>query len=166
MCSFLIRKYQAEDILQCRSLWRELTEWHRHIYDSPKIGGPTPEDAFDAHLAKVGMDCLWVAVQKSDVVGLVGLVIEESEAEIEPLIISQRYRRQGIGTQLLDVVMTEVSKLPIRYLNVRPVARNIDALHFFHHYGFDTIGHIDLLIDLKNRHWKSGIELHNRQFNY
>jgi len=62
--------------------------------------------------------------------------------------------------------MTEASKLSIRYLNVRPVARNIDALHFFHHYGFDTIGHIQLFIDLKKRLWKTGIELHHRQFNY
>ena len=49
-----IRHYKAEDRMQCRELWDELTEWHRHIYDSPKIGGPTPEDAFDTLLAKVG----------------------------------------------------------------------------------------------------------------
>lgn len=166
MHDFRIRKYKAEDYLQCRALWRELTEWHRHIYNMPHIGGDTPEDAFDAHLAKVGTDCLWVAIHGSEVVGLVGLIVEENEAEVEPLIICQRYRRRGIGTQLLNAVMREASKLPIRYINVRPVARNMGALHFFHHYGFDTIGHIDLFIDMKKRPWKTGIEIHHRQFNY
>lgn len=166
MSAYIIRKYKAEDYIQCRTLYRELTEWHRQIYDAPAIGGYTPEDAFDTHLAKVGMERLWVAVHGSDVIGLVGLIVEEREAEVEPLIISQRYRRQGIGTQLLDTVMTEARKLPIRYLNVRPVARNRGALQFFHQYGFDTIGHIQLFIDLKQRPWKPGIDIHNRQFNY
>lgn len=58
----------VKDYSRCRALWRELTEWHRHNYDSPHIGGYTPEDAFDEHLAKVGMDCLWVAIHGVDVV--------------------------------------------------------------------------------------------------
>jgi GNAT superfamily N-acetyltransferase len=166
MSAFIIRKYKAEDYLPCRALWRELTEWHRHIYDAPQIGGDTPEDAFDKHLAQVGMDCLWVAVHGSDVVGLVGLIIDEDEAEIEPLIVRQHYRRRGVGTQLLNTVLTEARKLPIRYLNVRPVPRNIVALQFFRRHGFDTIGHIQLFMDINQRPWKPGIELHHRQFNY
>lgn len=166
MIAFIIRRYRAEDYLQCRALWRELTKWHRQIYNAPYIGGDTPEEAFDTHLAKVGMDCIWVALHRSDVVGLVGLIIEEHEAEVEPLIVRHDYRRRGVGTQLLDTVLAEARKLPIRYLNVRPVARNIVALHFFHRHGFDTIGHIELFIDLKQRPWKREIEIHNRQFNY
>lgn len=80
--SFLIRRYQPEDRAQCRALWRELTEWHRNIYQDPTIGGATPEDHFDEHLAKVGTDRLWVAVCDSRVVGLIGLIIEGNEAEI------------------------------------------------------------------------------------
>jgi hypothetical protein len=38
MSAFSIRKYKTEDYLPCRALWRELTEWHRHIYDAPQIG--------------------------------------------------------------------------------------------------------------------------------
>jgi N-acetylglutamate synthase-like GNAT family acetyltransferase len=166
MSAFIIRKYEAEDYIPCRALWRELTEWHRQIYEAPTIGGDTPEDAFDKHLAKVGMERLWVAVHGSVVVGFVGLIVEEHEAEVELLIISQHYRCRGIGTQLLDTVLTEARKLSIRYLNARPVASNIDALHFFHQYGFDTIGHIQLFIDLKHRPRKPGIEIHNQQFNY
>jgi len=36
--SFVVRKYQEQDKEQCRGLWRELTEWHREIYQDPNIG--------------------------------------------------------------------------------------------------------------------------------
>jgi hypothetical protein len=61
MSHVTIRQYIAEDRMQCHELWRKLTEWHRYIYTDSKIGGPTPEYAFDTHLAKVGMDKIWVA---------------------------------------------------------------------------------------------------------
>ena len=92
--SFVIREYQDDDREQCRTLWRELTEWHREIYQDPTIGGEHPEDYFDKHLAKVGADQLWVAVRDSKVAGLVGLILEGEEAEIEPLIVSKICRRR------------------------------------------------------------------------
>ena len=57
--SFVIRKYRESNRGECRSLWRELTEWHREIYQDPNIGGEHPEDFFDEHLAKVGPENLW-----------------------------------------------------------------------------------------------------------
>jgi N-acetylglutamate synthase-like GNAT family acetyltransferase len=112
------------------------------------------------------MDKIWVATDESEVVGMVGLIVEKNEAKIEPLIVRHSHRRRGIGTQLLDTVITAVRNLPIRYLNVRPVARNVVGLHFFYSRGFDTIGHIQLFMDLSQRSWKTGIELHNRKFSY
>ena len=76
---------KAEDRMQCRELWRELTEWHRHIYASPQIEGPRPEDAFDTLLAKVGADKIWVAIDESAVVGLVGLIVEKNKQRLSLL---------------------------------------------------------------------------------
>jgi hypothetical protein len=86
--SLLIRKYRAVDRDQCRMLWKELTEWHRQIYQDPSIGGAHPEEHFDQHLAKAGPERLWVAVQDSQIAGLVGLTVNDKEAEIEPIIVS------------------------------------------------------------------------------
>jgi len=107
----VIRKYLPADGEGCRSLWRELTEWHRQIYQDPRIGGAHPEDHFDKYLAKVGADYLWVAILDSRVVGLIGLIVDEKEAEIEPLIVSQPYRRKGIGRRLMDTVIAETGRL-------------------------------------------------------
>ncbi|MCK4223241.1 GNAT family N-acetyltransferase, partial [Candidatus Bathyarchaeota archaeon] len=113
-----IRRYQPVDRKQCRDLWKELTVWHRKIYQDPTIGGENPEHCFDEHLAKVGPERLWVAAYDTQVVGLVGLVVEEVEAEIEPLIVSENYRCKGIGMQLLRIAISEARKLGVKFLKV------------------------------------------------
>ncbi|NIP66520.1 GNAT family N-acetyltransferase, partial [Candidatus Bathyarchaeota archaeon] len=143
---FTIRRYQPSDRESCRSLWRALTEWHRRIYRDPFIGGEHPEDYFDEHLAKVRPDRLWVAVHDSRVVGLVGLILNGEEAEIEPLIVSEAYRHQGIGKKLIGAVVSEAENLEIRFLNVKPVARNVQAIKFLHGQDFKTLGHMELFM--------------------
>src|SRR3989337_58358 len=154
--SIIVRKYQLDDHEQCRNLWRELTEWHREIYEDTKIGGEHPEDCFDKHLSKVGSDNLWVAVDVSSVVGLIGLIVEEREAEIEPLIVSKAYRGRGIGTQLIRYVINEARGRGTRNLNVKPVARNRKTIQFLYEQGFKNLGFIELFIDLSGHVWKPG----------
>ena len=164
--NIVIRKYQPNDKERCRSLWRELTEWHRQIYLDPSIGGPHPEDYFDKHLAKVGADNLFVAILDSKVVGLTGLMVNEEETEVEPLIVSKPYRKKGIGKRLIETVITEAHKLGIRYLNVKPVARNVEALKFLYKQGFRNVGQLQLFIDFSNKEWKKGLTLFNLKCNY
>jgi ribosomal protein S18 acetylase RimI-like enzyme len=164
--SFIIRKYQPDDKEQCRALWKELTEWHREIYQDPTIGGEHPEDQFDRHLAEVGPGQFWVAVCGSQVVGLVGLIIKGSEAEIEPLIVSKAYRRKGIGKQLIKTVVSEARNKGARLINIGPVARNIKAIKFLYKQGFRNLGYIELFMDLSNHTWKPGPEIFGCKFNF
>jgi len=147
-------------------LWRELTEWHREIYQNPTIGGEHPEDYFDEHLAKVGPERLWVAVHDSRVVELVGLMLEKNEAEIEPLIVSKNYRRKGIAKRLIETVVSDARKKGVRILNVKPVARNVETIKFLYKQGFTIVGHINLFMDFSNHAWKSGLEIHGCKFNF
>ena len=164
--SVMIRKYQPSDREQCRSLWKELTEWHREIYQDPTIGGEHPEDHFDEHLAEVGPDRLWVAVHDSQVVGLVGLIVNGEESEIEPLIVSKTYRHKGIGKQLIRTVVSEAHNLGVGFLNVKPVARNIQAIKFLYRQGFKNLGHIDMCLDFCEYAWKPGPQLFECKFNF
>lgn len=162
----VIRKYRPTDEEPCRRLWRELTEWHRHLYEDPHIGGLHPEDYFNKHLKKVGADRLWVALVDCCVVGLVGLIVKEEEAEIEPLIVSQPYRHRGIGRRLLETVIIEVRRLGLHFLSVKPVARNIETIKFVHKQGFKNIGQVELFMDLSKKQWKKGLKLFDLQFNF
>ena len=164
--SFIVRKYQSIDMEQCRSLWRELTEWHREIYQDPNIGGVHPEDYFDKHLAKVGPDNLWVAVHNSNVVGLVGLMTQNDELEIEPLIVSKTHRSKGIGKSLIETVIAEARDKGVRYLNVSPVARNTNAIQFLYEQGFRNLGRIQMFIDFSDYKWKQGPDFFGCRFKF
>jgi len=147
-------------------LWKELTEWHREIYQDPSIGGEHPENYFDKHLATVGSERLWVAVYDSKVAGLIGLTFKDEEAEIEPLIVSKAYRCKGIGTKLLETVISEAQRNGVKFLNIAPVARNVSTIRFLYKRGFQTLGHINLFIDFSGRSWKTSLELFGCKFNY
>ncbi|MBI1927236.1 GNAT family N-acetyltransferase [Candidatus Poribacteria bacterium] len=164
-----IRKYRSSDFDACRSLWIELTCRHREIYGDPTIGGSDPGHFIEPSLSNENLHGPWVAEVSGNVVGLAGLIIQGEEAEVEPVVVSSQYHSQGIGKTLLDYVVDEARKLGVRFLSVRPVARNVEALTFFVEAGFDLVGYIDLFRDLSvnsQREWKSGITLHGKKLRY
>jgi N-acetylglutamate synthase-like GNAT family acetyltransferase len=100
------------------------------------------------------------------VVGLVGLIVEGKEAEVEPLIVSEAYRHKRIGKKLLRTVVSEAHKLGIKILTVKPVARNIQAIKFFYQQGFKNLGQIELCMDFCEYPWKAGPKLFECNFNF
>jgi N-acetylglutamate synthase-like GNAT family acetyltransferase len=167
MLDIHIRQYAPSDLEQCRNLWEELTLHHRQIYDDPSIGGDNPGLYFDEYCNRTGKKNIWVAEHECAVIGLSGLIMEDVEAEMEPVVVTENYRHRGVGKALVNHIIEEAKKRNIRYLNVKPVARNVDALSFFHEQGFRTVGHIQLFIDFKDSDtWKSGIDLFDRSFKY
>ncbi len=160
------RKYKDGDLEACRCLWEQLTITHRTIYDNPSIGGSDPGKFFDGHLDKVGADGIWVADAQGTIVGLMGLEVEDDEMTIEPLVVDQSWRGRGIGSRLMEIAVQEATRLCATYLNVKPVARNIEAFRFFTDNGMLNIGHVELFIDLKNREWKDGLRLHDIDLRY
>ena len=163
---FIVRKYQDRDKEECRSLWRELTDWHREIYQTPDIGGEHSEKYFDKHLHRIGSDNLWVAVCDSRVVGLVGLIVGEGEVEIEPLVVNKDYRHRGIGTHLIETVIAETRNRGVAYLDVKPVARNVSTIRFLHKLGFRKLGHIGMCYGFRQSCLETGITIHEREFEY
>jgi GNAT superfamily N-acetyltransferase len=167
MIEMKIRPYAPDDLEECRTLWEELTQHHREIYDDPSIGGDNPGRYFDKHLADVGADHIWVAEFSGNVVGMTGLIIKDKEAEIEPLIVSPEYRSRGIGRALVTRAVQEAQTLGVSSVSVKPVARNVHALSFFHKCGFRIVGYIDLFMDLSIKgKWKEGLSLFDHDFKY
>lgn len=163
-----VRGYEPRDLEACRGLWEELTQWHRDIYDSPEIGGDDPGRAFDEHLAKVGAENLWVAEVEGHVVGLAGL-IPGVASELEPIVVEEQHRQQGIGRLLAAAVVTAAREHGARTVQVRPVGRNVEAVRFFHELGFDILGHLQLEMDLVDRGrevWVPGERLADRDFRF
>ena len=77
-----IRLFEQDDFEACRHLWEELTEWHRDFYADSTIGGDNPGLYFDKHLDQVGAHNLLVADLNGRVIGLTGLIVEDTGAEV------------------------------------------------------------------------------------
>jgi len=54
----------------------------------------------------------------------------------------------------------------VEQIKVSPVARNAAAIAFFYDAGFTTLGHVDLLLDLKRppEYWRPGERIAGRDF--
>ena len=165
--NIILREYQDDDLESCKLLWRELTQRHRDIYSDQSIGGDDPGIYFDRYLQKTNLAGLWVA-EEDLVVGMAGLLIDGEEAEIEPIVISSKFRSRGIGTLLIEKLKTEGKARGVGYLSIKPVARNVEAIRCFHRAGFSLLGHIDMFIDLTedNQAWQDGITIHGNAFRY
>ncbi len=162
-----IRGYETNDLDACRQLWIELTEWHRRIYEDNSIGGSDPARKFNEHLERVGPLNIWIAESEGRTVGMVGLIPGDREAELEPLIVSTSYRGSGVGRRLVEAVVEAARSRGLRLVTTRPVARNKEAIQFFHEMGFNILGQLELFIELdekKRERWKAGETLADREF--
>ena len=169
MANVVIRTYKSADLDRCRSLWAQMTQHHRDIYDDPTIGGDEPGLEFDGHLDRVGPERVWVATVEGEVVGLTSLIQNDQEGEIEPVIVATTRRGQGIGRKLVEHATDQARKLGVLCLGVKPVARNEEAIAFFHQCGFTNLGHIQLFMWLGPPipgQWRPGPELFGMQFSY
>ena len=146
---FIIRSYVPSDLPACCELYLQLVQCHRDIYDDPAIGEPDPYSGLMNQLREYGEESLWVAETEGVIVGLVGLIIKGDEAEIEPIVVAQSHRRQGIGTELLRHVTQVAREAGVKFLNVKHVARNWQAIQCSYAAGFRTLGFIELFQDLR-----------------
>jgi N-acetylglutamate synthase-like GNAT family acetyltransferase len=160
-----IRRYQPDDLEQCRSLWRDLTEWHRELYADPSIGGDDPGLGFDAHLAEVGPEQIWVADRDGQVVGMAGMIVRGRKVELEPLSVRAGCRSAGIGGELAAAVIAAARAAGAEQVVVRPTGRNALAIRVFHTLGFDIVSRVELVHDLAdNARWRDGEDYAGRRF--
>jgi ribosomal protein S18 acetylase RimI-like enzyme len=157
-----IRPFEEHDASACRGLWAELTRWHRALYDDPSLGGDDPGSGFD----ELAGARIWIAERRGSVVGFIALVIRGRRAEIEPVVVSFDVRGQGIGRSLVETAVEAAQSEGVRQIKASPVARNGPALRFFHELGFDTLGHVELLLDLERpkKYWRERERLGEREF--
>lgn len=165
-----IRDYQPGDLEACRALWAELVQHHRDIYEDQTIGGDDPGQWFDGHLKNPHRHGTWVAEQHGRVIGVASLLVSsDEEGEIDPVIVTAPERSRGTGEALVKHAVNAARKAGIRFLSIKPVARNSRAISLYVRLGFDILGLVDLTMDLapsSQRKWRPGIRLHDNQLRY
>jgi ribosomal protein S18 acetylase RimI-like enzyme len=164
-----IREYQNSDYDVCLALSRELAQHHAGIYGDPAIARGDSVKWLDGLLKRNGYVGMWLAEVGGQTAGFAGLFSYGEEGEIEPVVVASAFRNRGIGTKLIRHVVAEAGKSKVRFLSIRPVARNKEALALFVRLGFNLVGHVELFQDLSpksDRKWKSGITIHGKELKY
>jgi GNAT superfamily N-acetyltransferase len=162
-----IRSYRPGDHSAGRRLWVELTERHRTLYDDPGFGGEDPGAAFEDYLTRLDLSGMWVADHGEDgVVGLVGLIMKGRAGEVEPVVVTESRRGQGIGRALLGHVADEARRRGLAYLTISPESRDLDAIRSLHAAGYDVLSALQLTMDLGRRDhaWRQDIDIHELRF--
>jgi ribosomal protein S18 acetylase RimI-like enzyme len=167
-----VRAYLDSDYAEVRTLFGELSQHFAEIYGDQVISGADPGRGFDVYLKRTNRVGSWVAVKDKQVVGFTGLldvIGEEGIAEIEPLIVSESYRSQGIGSKLAEYAKQEAKKKGFEFLTIKPTLRNEEAFHLYIRLGFNIIGSVELFQDLmpeRGRTWKPGVTLLGHKLGY
>ncbi|GEM_PF-2133849 len=79
-------------------------------------------------------------------------VVDIDLAEIRNICIEERFRNQGIATQLLDTALALLKEKKMRKVLARTIAWNDKALRFFKSFGFEQEG-------LFKEHYRKGIDV-------
>ncbi len=148
---------------------RELTEWHREMYENPPIRWGPVETDYDRDLDTVDPSLLWVAIRSSRIIGMVGLLLKEgrwgNEAEVEPIVLTREFRGKRIGERLLEKAIAEARARGARLVAVKHLARNIKTIQFSYKHGFTNLGGVELFMDLSERSRKPGPRMFECDFN-
>src|SRR5690242_1498060 len=157
-----IRAYRPTDHRECRQLWAELTAADAGLY------GATAEDdsgaAFEEYLTRLDLSGMWVAADVGGgIVGMVGLLLDGRGGQVEPLVVAEARRGEGIGRALLSHVADQARRRGLGQLSISPAARNLDAIRCLHAAGYDALARVTLAIDLgrKGSVYEDGIDLHD-----
>lgn len=111
-----------------------LLELWEHHYEAPWSAL-----SLQAALDNPSYHCLGV-LEGSEVIGFVLALSVQDEAEIHALVVHTKYRRQGLGGQLLTHVIERLRNQGVRKIFLEVRLSNIPAQTLYMRYGFQKIG--------------------------
>lgn len=99
---FTIRSYKPADETACRQLYRD------GLAGGQIADNDTGLDIDDIVMAYMSADGnhFWVAqIPGGEVVGMIGVMLSDGSGEIRRLRVAEKFRRQGIGSALLETAL-------------------------------------------------------------
>lgn len=162
-----VRPYRPADHSAGRRLWGELTERHRELYDDPGYGGADPTAAFEEYLTRLDLSGVWVADHpEHGVIGLVGLIVDGLRGAVEPVVVADGHRGEGVGRALLGFLADEARRRHLTALTISPESRNVEAITCLHAAGYTLLSSIELTLDLgpRSAERSESLQLHELEF--
>jgi len=132
--SFSVRAMTAQDIdevLMLAARFVEAPHWTRRDYEQILLTAST----FLTRRA-------FIALSDSNLAGFAaaGWLPGEAAAEVEGLVVDEKYRRQGIGSTLLGACTEWAANAGASSMRLEVRASNAAALALYHRHGFAAVG--------------------------
>ena len=81
-----------------------------------------------------------VAKLNNEIIGFAGIKIIIDEADIMNIVTKKAYRNQGIGTLLLNEIISLCQKLNLNSISLEVNEINKSAIHLYKNFGFEKVG--------------------------
>ncbi len=142
-----IRKANINNLEDIQRLNHKLFELEYSNFDSSlKVGWSYEEEGIKYFKDMLTNEIVFICIDENDnIVGyLAGRAntktsyITKSVAEIDNMIIEEKYRKEGLGTRLIDKFKEYCLNLGIQELKVTASSKNINAINFYKKNGFEN----------------------------
>jgi ribosomal-protein-alanine N-acetyltransferase len=133
--SFCVRTMTAQDVaplLLLASGFVEAPHWTRRDYEQILLPAPA------AALAR----CSVVALSDGSLAGfaVASWLRQETAAELEGLVVDEKFRRQGMGSALIEACMAWAASNGASSMRLEVRASNAAALALYRRHGFSAAG--------------------------
>jgi ribosomal-protein-alanine acetyltransferase len=136
---YSVRVMTAQDIDDVRTLaarFIEAPRWSRHDYEQILL--PAPPSIPPASLTRRA----FIALSDGALAGfaMASWLTQETEAELEGLVVDEKHRRQGIGSALITACREWAAKAGASSMLLEVRASNEAALSLYRRQGFSVVG--------------------------
>lgn len=148
ICRF--RAFTPHDLEDCISLYRQMVDHHREIYKDESI--PYGDEEIRRKLQRTDKDYVKLVAEKNrQVMGLLTIEIKGKTCELDEIIVDKDIRGKGIGRAFLEYTKETALKRGCTEIQVSFAARNLRALKFYHSFGLNCLGMIQIFMPLSER---------------
>lgn len=145
-----IRETRMEDLIQLESLFREELDHHRSLHPDRFSD---PEETITESWLKRALEAkegsLLVAEHRRNLVGVIHIMVIEEPGDaimkarrygyLNEMVVTQRYRRQGVGTRLLDHAMEVLRNQGLTRVELDLWENNHPGRGLYSGYGFSPL---------------------------
>lgn len=79
-------------------------------------------------------------IEKAEIVGFAGIKVVLDEADIMNIVVKKSKRNQGIGSILLENIISLSEKLNCKTISLEVNEENLSAIHLYEKFGFKKLG--------------------------
>jgi len=148
---FKLREFSAIDLEECVSLYRQMVDHHREIYEDNTI--PYNDEYIMKKLQRTDDNYIKIVAEKDRrIVGLLTIDIKSRTCELDEILVDKSMRGKGIGTAFAEFLKKTAFQRGCTEIQVSFAARNLEALSFYYQkIGLNCLGMIQIFMPLTEK---------------